>query len=95
MNLSMTNIKGIGYWQANQATVQRISGNNSKQSREKHHQVSQELQTDSQPSVKKHAYKYMHIHTQFKCIIIYQQTEKPIKRKGVCAAMHRLLLKLL
>lgn len=46
-----TNVKSVRYWQANQATVQRVSGNNSKQSRKKHHQVSQELKTDGQPPV--------------------------------------------
>lgn len=49
--VSATNIKGVGYRQANQATVQSVSGNDSKQSSEKHHQISQELQTNGQPPV--------------------------------------------
>lgn len=50
MSAIVTDIKGVGYRQANQAAVQRISGNDGKQSSEKHHQVSNELQTDGQPS---------------------------------------------
>lgn len=46
VSVSVTDIEGVGYRQANQATIQRLSGNNSKQSRKKHHQRSQELQTD-------------------------------------------------
>lgn len=50
MDASATDIQSVGYGQANHAAVQRVSGNDSKQSGEKHHQVSNKLQTDGQPS---------------------------------------------
>ncbi len=46
----VTNIKGVGYRQANQAAVQRIFGYDSKQGCKKHHQSPNELQTNGQPS---------------------------------------------
>lgn len=46
----ITDIKSVGYGQANQAAVQRVSWNDGKQSREKHHQVPKKLQTDGEPS---------------------------------------------
>lgn len=46
----ITDIKSVGYGQANQATVQRVSWNDGKQSREKHHQVPEKLQADGEPS---------------------------------------------
>lgn len=50
MDALATDIQSVGYGQANHAAVQRVSGNDSKQSGEKHHQVSNKLQTDGQPS---------------------------------------------
>lgn len=50
MDALATDIQSVGYGQANHAAVQRVSGNDSKQSGEKHHQVSDKLQTDGQPS---------------------------------------------
>lgn len=46
----VTHIESVGYRQADQATVQRVLGNNSKQGSKEHHQVSNEFQTDGQPS---------------------------------------------
>lgn len=46
VSVSATDIEGVGYRQANHATVQSLSGNNSKQSSKKYHQGSQGLQTD-------------------------------------------------
>ncbi len=70
----VTDIKGVGYRQANQATLQRVSGNDSKQSSEKNHQVSKELQTDGQPSADiTNTHKY-------KVVIIDHHKENPIRK---------------
>lgn len=45
-----TDVESGGYRQANQAAVQGVSGDDSKQGREQHDQVSNKLQTDGQPS---------------------------------------------
>lgn len=47
---SVTHIESVGNRQADQAAVQRVSGNDSKQCGEEHHQVSNKLQSDGQPS---------------------------------------------
>lgn len=60
MSVIVTDIEGVGYGQANHATVQRVSGDDSKQSRKKHYQVSNELQTDGQPSAE---WTHTHINT--------------------------------
>lgn len=51
MIVSATDVKGVGYRQANQAAIKRVPGNDGKHSSEKHHQVSQKLQTNGQPPV--------------------------------------------
>lgn len=70
MRVSVTNVEGVGYRQANQAAVQRVSGNDGQQSREKHHQVSKELQTDGQPSA-----EWTNTHTDL--TVSHQRTENP------------------
>lgn len=48
--LSATDIEGGGYGEANQTTVQGVSGDDGKQGCEEHDQVSDKLQADGQPS---------------------------------------------
>lgn len=48
-----TDVESGGYRQANQAAVQTVSGDYSKQGGKEHDQVSNKLQTDGQPSAHK------------------------------------------
>lgn len=63
--LSVTHIESVGNRQADQAAIQGIPGNNSKQGREEYHQVSNKLQSDGQPS----ADSSTHLSTPLKSII--------------------------
>lgn len=63
--LSVTHIESVGYRQTDQAAVQGVPGNNGKEGSKEHHQVSNKLQSDGQPSADTRA----HISTPHKSII--------------------------